>query len=331
MKKILITGASGFIGNFFIDEALKRGYEVYATIRKTSKIEHLKDKKVQFVEVDFSDKEGLYFIMKSLPQFDYIIHNAGLTKALNKKDYYTVNYELTKNFVDAILESGKIPTRFLYMSSLAAYGPGNAKTLKPISLADIPSPVTHYGRSKLATEGYLQTQTNLPFIILRPTAVYGPGERDIFQSIKIISRRFDLQIGSHKQFLTFIYVKDLVKTALDLLESAALNQAYFISDGNVYSKKQLGQFVGKFLHKKVFSIAVPLFLVKIIAFIVEKSAKLFKTSAPALNVEKINELAATNWLCDVLPLTNNVHFNPEYHLEKGLFETMAWYKKEGWI
>src|SRR5947207_10984211 len=128
MKKILITGASGFIGSSLIEEGLRRGYEVYAGIRKTSSRNYLSDQRIKFFELDFSDASKLEKQVKEFSdahgQFDFVIHNAGITKAKQISDYFTVNFQYTKHLVDALNESGNTPEKFVYMSSLAAIGPG---------------------------------------------------------------------------------------------------------------------------------------------------------------------------------------------------------------
>src|ERR1035437_5969967 len=125
MKKILITGSSGFIGSFLVEEALKKNYEVYAGIRKTSSIEYLSDPRIKFIELDFSDINSLNKKIAEAPYFDFVIHNAGLTKAFKKQDYFISNYQYTRNIIDVLISQKRTPEKFIYMSSLAAYGPGD--------------------------------------------------------------------------------------------------------------------------------------------------------------------------------------------------------------
>jgi len=326
-----LTGASGFIGRFLVEECLGKGYEVYATIRESSKIGHLSGLNVRFIVADLSRQDALVEMFKGLPAVDYVIHNAGLTKAFDPNDFIDVNVNLTKNLVNAMTICGVAPAKLLYVSSLAAYGPGNQHGSEPVTNKSIPRPVTAYGTSKLMAERFIMEQKHLPWIIVRPTAVYGPGERDIYQAIRLINSRFEFYIGSEAQHLTFVYVRDLVSAMLNLLESNISHKAYFVSDGNLYSKKNLGQYVSNELHKKVLHITVPLPLVKVIAHVTEKYSKTISKKAPALNVEKLNELTAKNWNCDVEPLFNDLGFRPRYNLEKGIHETIKWYKKEGWL
>ncbi len=330
MKKILITGASGFIGSFLVETALSRHYEVYAALRKTSNTSYLEDPRITYIELDFSDTYELSRKILKAPYFDYVIHNAGVTRAFYKKDYLTSNYEYTKNLIDAFISLKKVPEKFIYMSSLAAYGPGDPLKLMPVKSSDIPRPVTSYGRSKLASEKYLKSLRNFPYLIIRPTAVYGPREKDLLTVFKLINKNLEIFVGLKKQYLSFIYVKDLAEAVFLALESNIINRDYFVSDGNVYDGNMLGNIIRDQLHKKTIRIYVPKIFARVIAMIIE-STKYFNRKQPLLNLEKIKELECINWKCDINPLVSDLHFKPKYDLNKGIVETTTWYKKAKWI
>ena len=195
MKKILITGASGFIGGFLVKEALNRGYETWAGVRSTSSRVNLQDERIRFIDLKYSDRESLTaqladFVREHGP-WDYVIHNAGLTKTLDKRNFYRINAQNTANLIEALAASGCKPEKFLLMSSLSSYGRGDEKTFRPISLDDPQLPDTDYGKSKLEAENYLRHQSYFPYVILRPTGVYGPGEKDYFMEIKSVKSGFD--------------------------------------------------------------------------------------------------------------------------------------------
>ena len=330
MKKILITGANGFIGSFLVEEALKKKYEVYAGIRKTSNTEYLTDPRIRFVELNYSDTGQLKKQVAELPCFDFVIHNAGTTKAFNKVDYFTSNYLYTKNIIDVLINQKKVSRKFIYMSSLAAYGPGDPSQLHSITATDNPKPVTSYGKSKLESEKYLSSLTEFPHIIIRPTVVYGPREKDLFSVFKLINNNLELFVGFQNQKLTFVYVKDLVKAVFETMESDVVNMGYFVSDGNVYDAESLGNIIKEKLGKKTIRIYFPKKLVRVIAFISE-STKYFTHKQPVLNYDKVNELECVNWKCDTQPLIDTFKFKADYNLEKGIFETIEWYKKSKWL
>jgi UDP-glucose 4-epimerase len=329
-KKILITGSNGFIGSFLVEDALKKGYEVYAGVRATGNTEFLDKNSVNLFHMDFTDQKSLQKILSDAPQFDFIIHNAGLTKSQKKTDYSLVNFQYTKNFIEAIIGSGKIPEKFILISSLAAYGPGDPVSLEPVQLHHKPQPITAYGRSKLEAEQYLSGLKKFPYLIFRPTAVYGPREKDLYLYFKIINRSIETYIGAPIPYLTFIYVKDLVKAVFSGIESEEINKAYFVTDGNVYSGKLLAQYIKQHLSKKTLSISIPIPVVKSIAFVLEGIYGL-RGNTPILNYEKINELSAKNWQCDIKSLQEDLNFKADYNLNDGIRETIQWYKKAKWL
>ena len=178
-RNILITGASGFIGGFLVEEALRRSYNIYVVVRKSTNTNQLKTKSLNIVEIDFANKTRVNQIISSLPLFDYIIHNAGATRVLKSKDFFEVNFIYTKNVINALKETHKIPSKFLFVSSMAASGPGKNKL--PISFDDVPNPVTEYGRSKLASEQFIKNEKDLPYLILNQLQFTGLVTRTFFK------------------------------------------------------------------------------------------------------------------------------------------------------
>ena len=120
-NKILITGASGFIGSFIVEEALNRDMEVWAAVRKTTSRKYLQDKRIHFIELDFGSKEQLKAQLGE-HEFDYVVHAAGVTKCLDKADFRRMNTEGTKHFVDALIELKMPLKRFVFLSSLSVFG-----------------------------------------------------------------------------------------------------------------------------------------------------------------------------------------------------------------
>ena len=210
--RILITGASGFIGSFIVEEALKRGFETWAAVRKSSSREYLQDERIHFIELNLSSKQQLVEQLKP-HQFDYVVHAAGVTKCLNKQDFRRINFEGTKNLADALIELQMPLKRFVFVSSLSIFGAiREQQPYEEIREGDTPQPNTEYGRSKLAAEKYLDSLgARIPYIILRPTGVYGPREKDYFIMAKSIQQHSDFAVGYKRQDITFVYVEDVVQ------------------------------------------------------------------------------------------------------------------------
>lgn len=218
MESILITGASGFIGSFIVQEALKRRFGVWAGIRASSSKKYLKERKIHFLELDFAHPNELRAQLSghkgTYNKFDYIVHCAGVTKCADKSDFDRVNYLQTKYFVDTLRELNMIPKQFIYISTLSVFGPIREKDYSPISEEDTPAPNTAYGLSKLKAELYIQSIPGFPYVIYRPTGVYGPREADYFLMAKSIRQHTDFSVGYKRQDLTFVYVKDIVQAIL---------------------------------------------------------------------------------------------------------------------
>ena len=199
---ILITGASGFIGSYIVAEALQRDMEVWAAVRPSSSRKYLQDKRIHFIELDLSSEERLTEQLRGYT-FDYVIHAAGVTKCVHKDDFYQVNTLGTQHLVNALLRLHVPLKRFVYISTLGVYGA--IKEQMPyteIEENDIPQPNTAYGKSKLAAERFLDSIGNdFPYVILRPTGVYGPHEKDYFLMVKSIKNHIDFSVGFQQHYV----------------------------------------------------------------------------------------------------------------------------------
>lgn len=332
---ILVTGASGFIGSFIVKKALERKFGVWAGIRPTSDRKYLQERKIHFLELDYAHPNELRAQLSghkgTYSKFDYIIHCAGLTKTSDSKNFDKVNYLQTKYFVDILRELNMIPKQFIYISTLSVFGAIHEKNYEPIRENDLSFPNTAYGLSKLKAELYLQSIPGFPYVIYRPTGVYGPGEADYYMLAKTIKNHFDFSVGFKRQDLTFIYVKDLADVIFRGIEKNVSRRAYFVSDGDVYQSRTFSDLIAKELGDPfVFHIKCPLFFLKVISLLAEFAGKLSGTSS-TLNSDKYKIMKQRNWRCDISPTIKELDFEPKYNLEKGVKETIAWYKNEGWL
>lgn len=331
----MITGASGFIGSFIVEEALKRKFGVWAGIRASSSREYLKNRKIHILELDFAHPNELRAQLSghkgTYNKFDYIIHCAGVTKCVDKNDFDRVNYLQTKYFVDTLRELNMIPKQFIFISTLSVFGPVREKTYRPISESDTPMPNTAYGLSKLKAEIYLQSIPGFPYAIYRPTGVYGPREKDYFLMAKSIRQHLDFSVGFRRQDLTFVYVKDIVQAVFQGIEKKVCRRAYFLADGKVYQSRAFSDLIRKELGNPfVIRFRCPLFVLKVVSLLAEFWAKLRKTTS-TLNSDKYKIMKQRNWQCDLTPAIEELDFSPEYDLKRGVKETIAWYKEKGWL
>ncbi len=326
-KRVLITGASGFLGYHLIEEALQNNLDVYVAVRKSSNVEHLRDLNIQYTYPEFGNLISLKKELKE-KQYDYIIHAAGTTSARSADEYNTVNADYTYNLAAAAVAADVNLKGFVFISSLAAVGPLN--TLNGIINEEtIPHPITAYGQSKLLAEEKLRSITNLHYIILRPTAIYGPRDKDIFIFFKQLKKGIEPYIGDIEQKLSFIYVKDLAKATIQALYTCNQN-TYNLSDGNFYNRYELATIAKNVLNLKTVKFHLPVNFVKLIASVSEKVSSL-SNKAAVLNTEKLKELMAVNWSCEIEKAKYDLGFYPLYNLDTGLAETLQWYKTNKWL
>lgn len=336
MKKILITGASGFIGSFIVEEALARGMEVWAGVRKSSSRRYLQDERIHFIDLNLDSKEQLKQQLSS-HTFDYIVHAAGVTKCINKADFFRVNTEGTRHLVDALIELQMPLEHFVFISSLSVFGAIREKEpYEPIRDTDTPQPNTAYGQSKLEAERVIKERsTPFPCTILRPTGVYGPRERDYFLMAKGIKGHSDFSVGYQQQDITFVYVKDVVQAVFLALHTphSTLHtpRCYFLSDGEVYQSSTFSDLIIKEMGNPwCLRIKAPIWVLRIVTACGEWLSH-FTGKISALNNDKYHILKQRNWQCDIQPAIDELGYKPQYNLERGVKETIAWYKKEGWL
>ncbi len=326
--KVLIVGAGGFIGGFIAREALSRGYETWCAVRESTSRRYLTDPALKFIVLDYDDPEKLRKGLEG-ESWDYIIYNLGATKCVNFSDFNHINFTYLRNFCEALRANGQVPQRFIYMSSLSAIGPGDEKNYSPLKCDMIPQPNTRYGLSKIKAETFLQTlPTSFPWIILRPTGVYGPHEQDYLMMIKSIDSHFDFGVGFRRQMLTFIYVEDLARAIFDALEKAPVHKKYIISEPRAYSQGEFRRIVSRELGRKiVIPVRLPLWALKIACKVSEKYGAA-KMEAVTLNSDKYNIMAQRNWNCDTSEAERDFGFRAQINLEEGIRRTVRAYRNE---
>ena len=337
--KILITGASGFIGSFIVEEALRRGFETWAAVRGSSSRQFLTDERIHFIELNLSSEEQLCEQLKD-HQFDYVVHAAGVTKCLNKADFHRINTEGTQHLVRAIIALKMPLRRFVYISSLSIMGAiREQQPYTEICESDEARPNTAYGRSKLEAEQWLASLPSctegggggFPYVILRPTGVYGPRERDYFMMAKSIQSHTDFAVGYKQQDITFVYVTDVVQAVFLAMEKGQTGRKYFLSDGEVYQSSTFSNLIRKELGNPWWiRITAPIWVLRVVTFVGEYVGRL-TGKVTALNNDKYNIMRQRNWRCDIEPARQELGYEPQVKLEEGVRRSIKWYKDNGWL
>jgi nucleoside-diphosphate-sugar epimerase len=322
---ILVTGGTGFIGTHLVRRLAASGQSVRCLVRRQARPRNL-PAGVAAVYGNLISGEGL---PEALDGADTVIHLAGVTKALAPADYYAGNARATRNLVVAL--AGALASRgprLVHVSSLAAIGPSPDGT--PIHEDAEPHPLTHYGKSKL--EGERAVRELAPdAVIVRPPVVYGPGDTDVFQMLKSISKGFVLQIAGGERWFSAIYVADLVEGLMAAAGStAASGRTYFLAHAKPVSWSQFGAAAARVMNRMPRVLEVPAAIAHAAGWGAEIWSQI--TRKPGImSREKVAEAQCRFWTCDVGRAARELGFEAPTLLEDGLAQTLAWYKEAGWL
>jgi nucleoside-diphosphate-sugar epimerase len=328
-KRLLIVGAGGFIGGHIARRALELGFDTTVVVRESTSRRYLTSPQLRFMTVDYDSFEAVRDALNAEPApWDYVIYNLGATKCANFRDFNRINFEYLRTFASALVATAKEPQKFLYVSSLSAIGMGDERTYAPISEQMPPQPNTRYGLSKIKAEQWLESTSGLPWIIFRPTGVYGPHEKDYLMMIQCIDRHFDFSVGLRRQMLTFIYVDDLVDAMFAALERAPIHRRYNIAEPRAYTQAEFRRIVATELHRKaVIPVRLPLWALYAVSYVAEKWAAL-QGKASTLNRDKYRIMKQRNWNCTTDAARTDFGFEAKIDLAEGIRRTVSAYRAE---
>ena len=331
--RILVSGASGFIGSGLVSALVAQGHEVCALMRPSASAEFLKGTPFTRITGDILDLDSL---KRATEGMDAVFHLAGLTAARSREEYFKFNAEGTKNLAEAASRAGTVK-RFIYVSSLAASGPSIG--LAPKTETDPIHPVSMYGESKLRGELYLdEMKGKLPFIVIRPPMVYGPRDRNVYLFFKSIQKSWMPVLPSRSttghKYYSAIHVDDLIQVLVNTLscsdEPFAKGERFHVSDGQIYTYERIMKLISDELKVKPIKVRIPGSLVSALAAGGTIAGKLLNRSLP-LNRDKLNELNSDYWICSSEKAFAQLSYKPKYTLETGVHQTATWYKVNGWL
>ena len=307
----------------------RQGVHVKLLVRKTSRLPFQPSPEMELCSGDVTDLESVRSAMKGVQA---VYHLAGILRGTDLAAYQKVNAEGTRNVCLAALEAQNLK-RLVYVSSLSAAGPsargGEIDESAPCQ------PVSFYGQTKrMGEEIVLSYQGELDVCILRPGAVYGPRETDIFEYFKMVNQGLVVNGGDGTQRVSFIYVEDLVEAILLAGQRPeAKGQIFFISDGKSLSWNELSAQIGRALKKTYKSFNVPLGVVRIAAFLGDGLARWTGKSflPPIVSTDKMKEARAPGWVCSNRKIHELLGFAPRVEVEEGIKKTIEFYRNAGWL
>jgi dihydroflavonol-4-reductase len=326
-KLVLVTGANGFVGSHVAEALLARGERVRCMVRQTSDLSAIHQLPVEWAYADLREPADL---RRACQGVDAIVHCAAVTRALDEQTFFCVNAQAAQALALACLEVNPGVSRFLLVSSQAAVGPSRSSD-DYLDESSPPQPTNWYGRSKwTAEQRLLDLADRLPLTIVRPSAVFGPRDRDFLVYFELVARGLSLRLGRRERRVSLIYVRDLAQLILLALhDQASVGQTYF-GCGCVSSYTEFSEAIAQSLDKHPLAITVPEFVLAPIALWSGIQGKV--TGRPALlNGQRVLDMKPAYWLCSGEKARRELGFAPRYDLGTAVRETVNWYRRNGWI
>jgi nucleoside-diphosphate-sugar epimerase len=324
--KVLITGATGFVGSHVLDHLVRGGHPIRALVRPTSDTTKLAEIGAELVPGGLHDTASLGVAVRDV---DVIIHQAAVTHARSEAEYHRVNEAGTRDLLNAALGTTPPPRRFLYLSSLAAAGPSYDG--KPVEPEDEPRPLTAYGRSKLGGErACLEAHQRIEVVILRAPAVYGPGDRELLRFFRLAARGIlPVPTGSPRP-VQMVHVDDLARAIALGTQAPGAAGIMHIADPDPRPWEEVARMVAAAVGAKARVVRIPAGLVRAAAATVEGMMRVLGKSS-LLNRDKAEELLAPAWLCETDRARTALGFESRIPLGRGLHDTARWYKDNAWL
>lgn len=325
----VVTGSEGFIGRNLTKKLAARGHTVHCLDIAHSGTAQDEPGFCRHT-VDCRDLEALA-AHAALEKADYIFHLAAVTKETTLEGFRRVNVYPVRTLLQAVTQRNIGLKRFVFISSQAASRPCG-DPLHPTRESHEPAPVEYYGRSKLEAErivaSYAQT---VPCTIIRPSSVYGPGDRDFLKLYKMLGRGFNIFHGNRNQPISIIHVDDLTEGIIQAaLSAATLNKTYFLAGPEPVTWDTIHAMIKSYHAKRAMSIDLPYSLVRMLARAGDTAARI--TGSPTiLNSQKIKLSGAPGWICSPESAGRDFGFKAARRLNDGIKETGDWYRRQGWL
>jgi nucleoside-diphosphate-sugar epimerase len=324
--KVLVTGASGFIGTHVVRHLAEVGHEPLPMVRTPECPQALLPFSSGLRRASLEDDAALQDAVEGA---DIIVHLGGLTRARSEAEFAATNGEGVTRLMRAVRARAPGLRRFIYVSSLSAGGPSDGAV--PVREDEKPRPVSAYGRSKLLGERRLREEAGpVPWTILRPPIVYGPGERDLFTMFKAARRGIVPLLGFAERWYSIVHVSDLAAAIAKVATlPAAAGATYYVAEPRAYSGRDLALLIGAALGKAPRILRVPHFVGALVAAS-GSLLKRFMRRAPIVTLDKMPELVRS-WVCSPDRIARECDVRTRITFADGAIEAAAWYREQGWL
>jgi nucleoside-diphosphate-sugar epimerase len=321
--RVLVTGATGFVGSHLAEALRRRGDDMTVLARSASKAAALAPLGVRVVPGDLHDRRALE---QAAEAQDVVYHVAGVVAARSEADFMVANRDGTRNLVEVVGRVGA--GRLVLVSSMAAAGP----TIKgrPLRGDEAPRPVTAYGRSKLAAEQAV-TAAAFPWTIVRPPMVYGPRDQEVLKVFRLARLGVALVLGDGSQELSAVHGADLAEALIAAgTTAAAAGRTYYACHPEVFTGADMARAVGRAMGRTPAVIRVPATIGRGVLMLTEAAARLTGHTT-ILTADKANEFFQPAWTGDPTPLMRDTGWQAAHDLRSGLADTYRWYRTAGWL
>ncbi len=317
MPLVSITGATGFLG-WHLAEALRdEGWRVRGIVRPGSP--RPLPEGVERVEAAL-DADAL---ARAADGSDVLVHGAAVARAGSESVFHRTNVLGTRA---AVAAANAVGARLLYVSSQAAAGGGTL--LKPRREEDAPSPLTGYGRSKLAAEQEVRARAQVPWTIVRPVSIYGRRDRQFLPLFRLAARGFFPLIARPEAAFSLLHVSDAVRGIMAALAQPQ-EDTLFLAHLEPVNARDLLQALAAAVDRPFRPTPVPVSVLRVLARAGDLSWRFGRP--PLFDSSRFMELREEGFVCSVECAAERLGFSAEMPLAEGAALTARWYREHGWL